>query len=515
MAREKSDWNSLIRSIRGNRAGSATYYKPVCVIAAIDLADIGRLDSELLHSELIIRRFGEYVTVAFPDRATAGWLPLWFLANDGLWTFSKRGKRLPRDVLKMRPSTKNKAFEKFDTQSIAEEYRALWHSQEQRKILRDQMLLILSRDSESRTLLRALLDIRNVNEPALWPTDEELDAHLRDLTGQGDLFLHNQSEAQSEQLNIDPGSRKKLLEFKVETLPATTAVGPIFEANGETPIRLAPNPQTGPSAANADLHSALAVKCMGLQSLAGASNNRAAHILPALAALGAALQAPISQSSSYLIWSHGNTLRQLYDAELKAVASNDPESPPLPDRLQVLLADLVEQFNVYAIADHVVALLDRAKAGPERRAQSLQVLDAGVGLVTAIRESPGLLEPDAVQVLEATTTAAQEASHSSGFNADQAVVNAVEIQRNGALAILKNAVLEVRKAATASKSFGKQMLDGAAKQLGSELVKQLPLALFVATTREFFIALWKDAVGSQRIQQLVQLIRDFIDGFRH
>ena len=59
MARENADWDKLIRSIRGNRAGKATFYKPVCVIAAIDLADIGRLDSDLLHSELILRRFGE------------------------------------------------------------------------------------------------------------------------------------------------------------------------------------------------------------------------------------------------------------------------------------------------------------------------------------------------------------------------------------------------------------------------------------------------------------------------
>ena len=514
MARERSDWSGFVRSVRGNRAGRATFYKPVCVIAAIDLADIGRLDSALLHSELIVRRFGEYVAVAFPERASAGWQPLWFIANDGLWNFSKKGHRLTRDEIRDAPSSKNKAFARFDTHAISPEYRVLWELAAQRKILRDQMLLILARDAENRTLLKALFNAETFNDPDRWPSEEALDLHLQELSGQSDLFRTAQDEQVGPQgAPIKVSTSRALLTFELDKLPKASAVGPTFEDTGQAPIRLTAPPNPDNPSARSDLHEALAAKCRHLESLA-AGSNRAKHILPALQSLVSTLEASASQSSSYLIWSYGNTLRRLHDAELRAATSEDPEAPPLPDRLGVLLSDVVEQFNIYAIADPIVGLLDRAKVGPERRSKSLQSLEVGIELTRAIRDTPGIVEPEAAQVLEAATVAAQNAEATSSFNADQAIVNAVEIQRNGARAILINALHEVRNVFSKVKGLTKLVAEGAAKQFGAEIIKQLPLASFVVGAQDIFTAIWRGVVDSYQVQYLVALIRDLISQLR-
>lgn len=510
MARDRLDWTGLVQSIRRNRAGKATYYKPVCVISAIDLADIGRLESDLLHSELIIRRFGEYVSVTFPDRASAGWIPLWFLANDGLWTFSKKGKRLTRQEIRDAPSTKNSTLARFDTQAIAADYQALWSDAGQRKLLREQMLLVLARDPENRRLLRALFDPEAFGDPERWPADDELNLRLQALTGQFDLFRGIDSE--------DPEPRKvtreALLAFEADELPKATPVGPNFEESGRTPIRLTAAPSDYGSQVLPDLQVALAGKCEHLKTLAAATN-RASHVLPALRGLIQALTTVPSQSTGYLVWSHGNTLRRLYDAELRALESDDPEAPPLPDRLGEMLGDIVEQFNVYALTDPIVGLLDRAKAGPEKRSKSLQSLQAGVELVAAIRRAPEIVDPDAAGVLGTATTAAQSAQGAPGFNADQAIVNAVEIQRNGARAILVNALQEVRNLLfSMAKGLARPAVEGAAKQAGVEVVKQIPIAAFVVSVKNLFVALWNGLAGSEKVQQLLDLIGDLISQLR-
>jgi hypothetical protein len=509
MARERRDWNGLVQSIRGNRAGRATFYKPVCVIGAIDLANMGRLDSDLLHSELIIRRFGEYVSVAFPDRAGAGWQPLWFLANDGLWTFSKKGQRLTRQHIRDAPSTKNKALARFDTQSIASDYQELWKDRIHRKSLRDQMLLILARDPENRQLLRALFDAEAFDDPEKWPTEGELDLRLQALTDQLDLF-HVTDSGVSDLRSLP---QKALLAFDTARLPQASAVGPIFEETGRTPIQLTAAPRENVSLARPDFQAALALKCEHLETLAAATN-RAAHILPALRGLINALTTTPSQSASYLVWSHGNTLRRLQDAELRALESDDPESPPLPDRLGELLGDIVEQFNVYTLTDPIAGLLDRAKSGPEKRAKSLHSLQAGTELVEAVRQVPEIVDPEAARVLETATTAAQSAQNAPGFNADQAIVNAVEIQRNGARAILVNAIKELRNFLSKARRLVKPAAEGAAKQIGVEVAKQLPIASFVVVTQNLLVAVWKGVSGSEHVQNVVALIRNFISYLR-
>ena len=72
----------LVRSIQRHRAGAAKFFKPVCVIAAVDLANDGLLNPNDIDGDAIIGRFGDYVNPFFPERDKDGWQPLWHLTND-------------------------------------------------------------------------------------------------------------------------------------------------------------------------------------------------------------------------------------------------------------------------------------------------------------------------------------------------------------------------------------------------------------------------------------------------
>jgi hypothetical protein len=513
MARERTDWRNLTDSVRLNRAGNAPFYKPVCVIAAIDQADNGGLVSDMLYAELILRRFGDYVSTAYPERASAGWQPLWYLANDGLWTFSKKGKRLTKAALETRPTTKNKALQRFDRQAIAPEYRALWDQPAQRKILRDEMLSIMNRYPESKVLVRALFDPAVVDQPDKWPSEQAIEEYFQDLSGQGELFRDRGDGAPAKPLTPAAAS-KALLAISEDQLPAPNVVGPSFEATGDVPIKLSPAPVRDVTQAQTDLYGALLQKCQSLEALASTSGNSAAHIRPTLAALASALESDATRSNGYLIWSHGNTLRQLLEADQRDRAAEDYDNPPLPNRLGVLLNDLVEQFNVYAITDPLVALLDRAKPGPAGRTDFVRRLEAGTGIVEQLRASPGILTPEATAVLETATENAQNAKEASGINAEQAVVNGVEIQRSGARAILQNALIEVRKLFGQTPVVLKKVGEGAAKQAGAETVKALPIASFVDRAGDFFIALWHGTTSSDSVKHIIALIRMLFGSYK-
>src|SRR5687768_7672201 len=87
-------WKDLVRSIRGHRAPRARFFKPVCVICAIDLADEGLLDPLNMDIRAIENRFRRYVTVIHPARAGQGWRPIFHLSVDGLWHFWDQDRRL-------------------------------------------------------------------------------------------------------------------------------------------------------------------------------------------------------------------------------------------------------------------------------------------------------------------------------------------------------------------------------------------------------------------------------------
>lgn len=513
MQPEYRDWHGLIRSIHQNRASNALYYKPVCVIATIDLADVGGLVSDMLYAELIIRKFEQYVMVAFPKRASKGWWPLWFLANDGLWNFSRKGRLLSKTDLATRPTTKNKMLQRFDRQVIAPEYRTLWDSPDHRKVLRDHMLAIMNRYPECKLLVRALFDPNVVDEPDRWPSESAVDAYLNDLEGQGDLF-------QKGELEIDPAKprnaaavRKALSTFDVTNLPSVSPVGPSLEVTGVAPIARSPVPYRETTRVQLALYVALRQKCTLLDQLA-ASSNRAAHLRPALGDMVTALQSPPEQSNGYLIWSPGNTLRRLLAAELRGRDVDDPDDPLLTDRMRELLADVVEQFNVYATTDNQVGLLDGAKAGPESRSELSRSLGAGRAMVSALHRAPDIVNVETAQILEVTTQNAESATAVPGFDADQAIVNAVEIHRNSSGGILRNAALELKKFFAGTKGAAAKVGDGMLKEVGSEGIKGLKISHFVHSTKDAFIALWQGTTKYEFVDQFINLIKEFFSHFR-
>jgi len=184
-------WTTLVYSIRRRRAKLARFFKPVCLIAAIDLADDGLIDAKRLDAEVIISRFKDYVSLIFEDRAEMGWKPLWHLSNDGLWTFYANGTALrPNDFgADKKPGTKSVLFNRFQKLSIAQRYLEPWQDSAQRVALRRAMLEILANDdADSRRFARQLFYVDRAMEPARWPTEDEVVEELSLPRSQLELF---------------------------------------------------------------------------------------------------------------------------------------------------------------------------------------------------------------------------------------------------------------------------------------------------------------------------------------
>ena len=504
---QRKDWNTLIRSIRRGRAPSARFFKPVCVIAAIDLADHGSLVSDLLHSKLIVRQFSDYVEPFFPERAGSGWQPLWFLSNDGLWTFYRKGRALDRtSFANGMPKTEKQLFEKFDTQCISPGYKSLWEAAESRKELRDQMLLMLDGDAECRPLVAPLLDSARFGSPETWPDEAEVAAYLNRLRAQYDLFAGLQSSAPATKLGNAAGAFDALVAFNVEALPPSTPVGPEFHATGAAPISLRGVPRTI-DAVQHELYLLVRAKCVALRHAAPATSNRTVQLSAPVDRLAAALEAEPEAASGHIIWSHGNTLRRLNDADIRAQASTNPDTMPLPENVGELLSDLVEQFNVYAQHDPLLRQLDNARIGPAGRAELIERLQAGRSIIGAARDAPAIIAPEAAEILATATQAAETAIETSGLNSDQAIVNTVEMQRNGARAILRSAVLEFKNWFAKTSGARKTFTDGAIKQAGAEAIKHLPFIQFINNTAKYLRELWKGQDGAAIIDRLLDWLR--------
>ncbi|WP_404337791.1 hypothetical protein AB2M62_03300 [Sphingomonas sp. MMS12-HWE2-04] len=511
MVQQRRDWNTLIRSIDRSRAPAARFFKPVCVIAAIDLADRGRLETDFLHPGLIEQQFSKYISPFFPDRADKGWQPLWFLSNDGLWGFSRKGKALDRKSFENQmPRTRKQLFDKFDKQAINPAYTTLWELEAARQELRNQMLLMLDGDAECRALIPPLLDPANFDHPEHWPDAEEVADYLRTIRRQPDMFAKAHEGARHASAEAAVAAYDALVAFKVDTLPASTPIGPEFRATGNAPIILQPGQSRAISAAQAELHHLLLEKCHFLQRGIPATSNRAAHIRQPLDKFTAALGSDPVTANGHVIWSHGNTLRRLNDADLRARASTNPDADPLPEQIGELLTDLVEQFNVYARQDPLLRELDHARIGPAGRAELLERLHAGRAVVEAARENTLVMAPEASNVLATATNAAEQAEQASGLNADQAIVNAADMQRNGARALMQSAVLEVKRWLSKSKDARKSFAEGALKQAGAETVKQLPFLKIVRKLGSAIREMWKGQDGQSVIERLLEWFQHLI-----
>ncbi len=184
-------WAKLISSIRARRAPDARFFKPVCVIAAVDLADEGLLDVARVNVEAILSRFQAYVRLTFPARAKMGWMPLWYLSNDGLWSFFDKGRVLTPDDFGQdrRPGTKAILLNRFDHVEINDLYKTLWNDEDHRRALRRAMLLILANDDDDcRSFARQLYSREVAMQKTEWPSEADVLSDLRRFREQLDLF---------------------------------------------------------------------------------------------------------------------------------------------------------------------------------------------------------------------------------------------------------------------------------------------------------------------------------------
>lgn len=234
--RQSHDWSRLVESIRSGRYHGSKFYKPVCLIAAIDLADSGEIDPLNLDANKVIDRFGVYVRPHFPKRGPLGWQPLWYLANDGIWSFLK-DERLagPKTVKgRVQPRSRKAVLEKLDRLVIDPSFRPQWERADMRRALRDQLLMMLWDDSEpsSRTFARALFDPAANEKPDRWPSLTEMAAFQRSLSGQDDLFDEHISGEPSE-TPADAEAAKARIAEAVHKL-TQDPLGAQFDAQGES-----------------------------------------------------------------------------------------------------------------------------------------------------------------------------------------------------------------------------------------------------------------------------------------
>lgn len=180
---ERLNWSSVVRSIRATRSGRARFFKPVCVIAAIDLAAENRIAPDHVDAEGILDRFSDYVTPFFRDRGNDGYQPLWHLSNNQLWTFFKDDRALTsKEFSDGKPGSRRRLFERFDRLAIHDGVKRLWSSPDERRALRDQMLLMLQEgDSDSLRLVPPLFDPQHLSNHDRWPTEAMLAAYFSPL----------------------------------------------------------------------------------------------------------------------------------------------------------------------------------------------------------------------------------------------------------------------------------------------------------------------------------------------
>lgn len=495
----REDWTGVVRSIRRRRAADARFFKPVCVIAAIDLAEANSLDAADINADAVVDMFARYVLPFFPERARLGWQPLWHLTNDGLWTFFQKDRILTSKTFGPhgKPGTKARLFNSFDRLEISSDLRALWGSSQQRRILRDQMLLILADDDAScQTLVRPLFNAAFLGDSKRWPTDDALDDYLQGVREQLLLRFGGKPEATS----VPTSPHDVLLSFNPRRLPKESALGPKFRATGRGPITLSADPATSLDQDQVEFHQGLLTKTERLLLVIEPGRNRTAVVRETVESFRTALGERPDTVRVRMLWTHGNTLRRLNDADIRTRKNPDPDDPPLPEQIGELLGDLVQQFNVYSIGDDLLCSLDHNSLGPSGRADVLNELEAGRQLVSAIQSTKGIMDEAASALLSAAAASAESASRQSGVDADQALANALEIERNGGVAIVRSAFAE-------AKEWGKLVKEGAGRQVGAELVKQLVFVPFVGAYQAYIGPLLSRLGGMDAFQKLVELFR--------
>lgn len=188
---DRSNWAELVRNIEQQR--HTLFFKPVCVIAALDLANEGELDPRDIIAKKIVERFAKYVRPIDEKRADRGHQPLWPLANDCLWTFYKEGRLLTARTLKQKAPSWSTLRREADRLEIHSTYQKLWAEEIERKSLRDQMLHLLYSKSgkDGRRFAAALFDPAKFDDQDQWASTTQLDEYFARFDTQFPLSLEH------------------------------------------------------------------------------------------------------------------------------------------------------------------------------------------------------------------------------------------------------------------------------------------------------------------------------------
>lgn len=166
-------WDDLVASVRARRSRDAPFFKPVCLIAVVDLIDERALDTAAMDADRIVERVDKLVEGVHRGRADMRWRPVWHLSNDGAWVFTKGGRRIgPEDFEPARkPDSLREWRASFDRLAVPAEMVDHWRSPADRAALRRAALAMLETgDAACQSLALNLVDAiptSAVAEPAL------------------------------------------------------------------------------------------------------------------------------------------------------------------------------------------------------------------------------------------------------------------------------------------------------------------------------------------------------------
>jgi Leucine-rich repeat (LRR) protein len=337
------------------------------------------------------------------------------------------------------------------------------------------------------------------NLPPFWPED---------YTGERELpELHS----------TEPPIVETIAETQLDHLPGQIPAPAIFVADGVGPIRLAPEPVAPYDPEQAELHEELLEAASHLRATIAERSGRTDRLIALtvdveafVEALGGGLQAMRPRR----LWMRGNALRRIYDADLRARVSEDPDDAPLPEWTAARLEVVVLGYNAFAAGDPTLNDLDQRSLGPLDRSQLGPSLDAGAAIAQASREAPDVMAPDAAKLLEENAALARVAAGNYGPNADRLLTASLSAMRNAGAAIMRQLVLTARLIGEEGYKRWDQFATGLAGEAGKSAGKTAGPALlvFVAAQSGTISTLLSGVQGSAVVERLLTLVRQILGG---
>ena len=221
-----------------------------------------------------------------------------------------------------------------------------------------------------------------------------------------------------------------------EDLPSASARGFAFSDDPAAPIDLEPDKPTPDSLYQEDILEELRDKATRLMESCPVGSNHLATLRGDAQRFLEAITPDFDSLRMHLVWSRGNLLRRLLDADKRIRASVDSLSTPLDEVVAGALEDLVETLNVFIAGDAVGQDLDRASLGPSL-VEATSAIDEDRVLIDTVRGNRDVLTARAESVLDETAASAAGAEQEGSLHAEQAVSVAEATGRNFIVAALR------------------------------------------------------------------------------